>query len=332
MAELNGAQRGAAVQLNIPLHKIRVNSGSLRDHVQKDTEKYAQLLHSIKKTGLINAISVREIVDPANPDAGVFYGLVDGLHRYTACMDAGFDVIPATVTNIKDADLLDAQIIANLQKIDTTSKQYRESILTMLRSNPMSTEMEIADRLGVSITWLRNTLSLKKLTEKIQELISAGTLGLTNAYQLAKLPTQKQEDLLQQAISMAPNEFIPLSQGIIKELETAKREGRAAKTDEFIPSPRLQKTADFTNEIDCFSKGKFEDSKVYQLLGSETEPKAVALKVLKWSMHLDEKSLAEDKMAHEKRLSDAKVAKENREKERLEKKEKAAKDAMMQLS
>lgn len=94
----------------IPLRQIRENPVALRA-VNRTSDGYVELVDSIKRNGVYNGILVREVKDP---DSGeVLYGLIDGLHRFSAAQDAGLTEIPAQVRSMADAEVLEAQVIAN---------------------------------------------------------------------------------------------------------------------------------------------------------------------------------------------------------------------------
>jgi len=166
-------------------------------------------------------------------------------------------------------------------------------------------------------------LSLLDLTEELQKLVDSKVINLSNAYQLAKLPAEKQMELKDQAISMAPTEFIPLTQGIYAELQKAKREGRAPKTNEFVPTTRLQKLPDIKTQLAAVVEGKICDVKT--LVSTCSTPLDAAKAVLEWVMHIDPLSIEVDKKAHAERLKELEANKVKREAEReAEKKKKAA--------
>lgn len=96
---------------SIPLNNIKENPNALRT-VDRTTEEYLGLVDSIRKNGILNAVLVREMQNPV--DQSVFYGLIDGLHRFTAAKDAGLTEIPAQVKSMEDAAVLEAQILANI--------------------------------------------------------------------------------------------------------------------------------------------------------------------------------------------------------------------------
>jgi ParB/RepB/Spo0J family partition protein len=284
----------AATLGKIPLNKIRENAEALRTEVEKDTAEYKELVDSVAKRGILNPILVREIKDPATQET--LYGLIDGLHRFNAAMDAGLTEIPAQIGSLEEADILEAQIIGNIHRIETKPVQYSKALLNILGANPLLTMTELAGRLSRSPQWLTERLGLVKLVKEVQEMVDNGTLGLTNAYALAKLPEDKQKDLLQQAISKSPAEFVPMATTLQKEIAQAKREGRKAETDVFRPTARLQRLATIRDQADLAMQ-KPDQSPIIAAAkanGITTVEEAIAY-AFSWVLHLDPESVKADK-------------------------------------
>lgn len=293
----------------IPVALIRENAEALRQVVNKQTPEYIELVDSVRKRGILNPILVRELRDPVT--GGKFYGLIDGLHRYNAAMDSGFDMIPAQIGSLEEGDLLEAQILANVHRIETKAAQYSKALVKVLGANPTLTISELAGRLSQSPKWLQDRLGLVKLTPAIQKLVDDNTLGLTNAYALAKLPPEKQEELLQQAIAKSPAEFVSQADNVRRELAKAKREGRPAVA-QFEPVERQQKLGLIKSERVIANENPAESAVVKgaKANGVTTVEQAIAY-TLNWVLHLDPVSIAKDKAEY-----DAQKAADKAEKDR----------------
>lgn len=298
-----------ATQDKIPVALIRENAEALRVAVDKQNPDYLELVDSVRKRGIMNPILVREIKDPVS--GGKLYGLIDGLHRFNAAMDAGLDVIPAQIGSLEEGDLLEAQMLANVHRIETKAAQYSKALVKVLGSNPTLTIAELAGRLSKSPKWLQDRLGLVKLTDKIQKLVDDNKLVLTNAYALSKLPPEKQEELLQQAIAKSPAEFVGQADNIRREIAKAKREGRPAVA-QFEPTERQQKLGLIKSERLIANDNPAESSivKAAKANGVTTVEQAVAY-TLNWVLHLDPVSIQKDKAEY-----DAQKAADKAEKER----------------
>lgn len=267
----------------INLSSIRENPVALRG-VNRQHEGYAGLVDSIKEKGVLNPILVRELKGEGGE---VMYGLVDGLHRYTASLDAGKKDIPAQVMNMDDAQTMEAQLIGNVHKIETLPAQYTKQLQKILASNPLLTATQLANKLNKSVTWLNDRLSLTKLLEGIQRLVDEGKINLSNAYLLAKLPEEEQGNFVDRAVSMSPQEFTPTVLQRKNEIDKARRQGRDPKAAEFVPAPTLQRLATIKEQCD--------DPKVVNAIikkvGCKTPEEGAAV-ALKWVLHLDPDSVA----------------------------------------
>lgn len=297
----------------IPLSQIRTNPAALRG-VNKETEKYQGLVDSIKSHGVLNAILVREL---PSENGTPLYGLSDGLHRFTASQDAGKEVIPAQVTSLDNAEMLEAQIIANIHKIETTPVEYTKGLQRMIASNPTMTAPELCGRLSKSVTWLNDRLSLTKLKENIQTLVDEGQIKLTNAFALASLDQSLQEDFLERAMTLSPQEFVPTAQKAKKEFEAAKRAGRDPKANEFTSTAFLQKVSVIKSEIENPTVGP----RLISSMGV-TSPIAAFKLALDWVMNQDPESVEAQKKKFDERKKAAEdkkaAAKAEREKKAAE--------------
>lgn len=305
----------------IALGDIRPNPVALRQ-VDKDGVAYNEIVNTIPLVGILNPISVRWVTqtitdEEGNPildDAGVeisesFYKLVDGLHRYTAATEAGLEEIPCQILTgaMDETAELSAQVIANLMRVETKNSEFTRQIVRLLQKNPTWTESDIAEKLGASTSFIKARLSLQKITnEEIHTLIDNGTIPMSNAYALAKLPPAHHAEFVQQAIEQSAAEFSGLIKARVKEINAAKREGREA-SDEFKGAvPRGRKVTELTGILE---NGDVSD--IVRLVEGETKEEIV-LSVLKWAVHLDNDSVDVARAKHEEAVAQRMEAKRKR--------------------
>jgi len=305
----------------IALEMVRENPVALRT-VNRQSEEYAGLVASIQEKGFLGAITVRKKVDEESKEE--FFELIDGLHRFSAAKDAGLTEIKVDIVDLDDDKVLEAQIMANIHKVETRPIEYTQQLKRILSRNPLMTEAELAQKLGKSAQWVKERLNLTKITnEVIQNLINEGKIGLANAYALAKLPPEEMADFVDRAQTMAPDEFVPAVQTRVKEIREAKRKGKDAGPQEFQPVAFLQKLKDIKTELDA---GAAADSLI-AATGVNTAKDGFLLGI-KWVLHLDPKSVEDQKAKDEARKKERAEAKKKRDAEKAKKKaEKAAKKA-----
>lgn len=297
---------------------IRENAAALRT-VNRKSENYLGLIESMRINGFMGSIVVRVRKDE---DTGAeYYELCDGLHRFSAAKEAGLSVIGVDIKELDDDQILEAQIMGNFHKIETKPVEYSKALKRILTRNPLMTEPELASRLGVGSTFIRQRLSLNKITNKeILALIEESKIPLANAYLLAKLPEEELSNFVDAAITEPPDQFIPKIQERIKEINEAKRKGRKAEPVQFKPVAHMQKMKDIKDARD-------DGTLVAALIDGVDDPAEAAQIVLDWVLHLDKKSIvvAEAKWDEKQKAKDEAKAKKTAEKESAKKaKEEAA--------
>lgn len=307
---------GLGVQ-EIPVSAIRESKQALRG-AQRESEAYEELVGSIKTDGLMNPIVVC-----IRQDAGTgeeFYELVDGVQRYNAVLDCGFETVPANVINGEnEAALLRKQIVGNIHRIETKPVEYSKHLQKILALDPLLTVAVLASQLNKSTAWISQRLGLLNLDKKVAELVDDGKINLSNAYALAKLPVEEQTNFIDQAMTETPSEFVPKMNERKKELDKARREGRTAAPADYVPIPRYQKLADAKAEVE-------KPAIAVLLVGQEniTDPVQAFTLGLKWAMHLDPLSIAEGKRQWEAKQA---AINEKKEKAKADRMERRSKDA-----
>jgi len=305
----------ASTLKQIPLKQIRENPIALRK-VNRQTETYLGLVDSIRQQGILNPINVREI---ATTNGETIYGLIDGLHRFTAAGDAGLDSIPAQVLSLNDAEVLEAQVIANIHKVETKPVEYARQLIRILMQNPTMTSAELAKKLAKSPTWLADRLGLTKLDESIGTLVDEGKINLSNAYALSKLPKEEQSNFLERAMTESPQMFLPAVQNRTKEIRDAKRQGRTPPEEGFQPHPYIRRVGELKAELDHATLGPV----LIKKFGAKTAEEGFVL-ALKWALSLDPDSVELQKEKADQRKAEHDRQKELRKKERLENQAKEA--------
>lgn len=299
----------------VRLLDIRENKTALRE-CNRETPEYKELLSSVKKVGVIQTITVRECVD--SQTQAKYYGLVDGLQRFTAAKDAGLDSLDVKVITADDLEVLTTQLVLNIQRIETKPAEYSKQLSRMLVMNPTLTMTELSDMIGKSATFIYERLSLLKLDNKIAKLVDEGKINLPNAYALAKLPPEEQGAFTDRALTQTPQEFIPQTSARLKEIRDANRKGQDAAPAVFTPQPHQRKLTELKEEFTNPKVG----SALVAAAGITDAAGGFALGV-KWALHMDQDSIAQAKAKDEARKKDAEEAKARRADER-EQKAKAA--------
>jgi ParB family chromosome partitioning protein len=308
---------------HIPLESIQESKETLRKVDQK-CEAYLGLVESVRLKGVMSPIGVRELVDPETGET--IYGLIEGLHRFSAAKDIGLETIPAQVMACEDGDLLEAQIMANVHKVETRPVEYSKALMNMLKNNPMMSRADLAAKLAKTGGWISERLGLLKLTERAGTLVDDNKIGLSNAYALAKLPPEEQDDFIDRAMTMQPQQFAPAVNTRVKAIRDANRKGRSADPEVFVPIPMLRTRKELVTEMDNPSMG----STLCDQCKPTSAPDAFHLGVL-WALQLDPRSIEVQKARDEERREEKARKKANSTFERKQKEAKEAKEKAEKL-
>jgi ParB/RepB/Spo0J family partition protein len=303
----------------IPVSRIRKSEVALRG-VQRQSEKYQLLLDSVKKRGVLQSLLVREQVDPET--GTTFYGLIDGLQRYTAACDAGVEDVPANVVTMDDAEALEVQLITNLNRIETKPADVSKHLLRILSRNPFMTKQQLAERCSQSLTWVDQRLSIDNLKDEIKQLINEGKIHLTNAYALSKIDPEEQMAHVEAAMTESPKTFVPRMKQRAKEIRDAHKSGKDASPAGFTPVQHLQKVSDVKKELEGGLPTVSALLKEYGLPAEAIEGAKIALL---WVLHFDKVSQDEQRREYDRKEAERKAEKERIKVQReREKQQKAA--------
>lgn len=292
--------------------------------VNEESEQFLEMIDSVNSKGILNPINVRVI--PVGQENAGKYCIVDGLHRYTANKRVGNLEIPVQILDIGEAEALEAQVIANIQKVDTKPVEYAKQLKRILAVNPLMTIADLAGKVNKSSAWISERFGLLVLSKEIQELVDAGELKLSNAYSLSKLPEAEQKNYLDRALTLPPVEFAPLVDQRKKEIIKAQREGKDGKPEEFIAIPVARKLAEV--------KAELESPKVAgQIIASEgaTNVEQAFAAAIKWVLRMDSGSIADSKSKWEARQKAMVEARERAAGERAAKKAEKATEKVAKL-
>ena len=297
----------------VPISEIRENPVALRS-VNRDSEGFKGMVDSVRTNGILNPINVRRKTEGkgGKPD-GKQYEVIDGLHRYTAATEAGLTEIPAQVFEMADADALVAQIVGNFHKVQTKPVEYTRGLLRILSQNPFMTISELAAMLSVTPGFIDQRLNLTKLDPKIAELVDSGQINLSNAFPLAKLPIEEQNEWVERAMTQGAGEFGPAALARHKAIQAAKRAGREAAPAVFEPIAHLRQLKDIKDEYMVPSRAL---ALITRNNVDPTDAKAVFALAIAWTLCMDKDSKEAAIVADKERCDREEKAKLQRDEER----------------
>lgn len=309
---------------NVAISDIRPNPVALRA-VDRESEDFIQLRDSVAdpSIGLLNPINVRERSEEVDGETIVYYEIIDGLHRFTACSEAGFETIDVSVKDMDETEAHLAQIVGNAMRIETKPVQYTKHLQRIIGANPTWTITDLANKVHRSPSWLTQRFGLLKLEPTVQTFVDDAKISVSNAVVLAKLPHEEQLNFVDSAMTMGTAEFGPLVQQRVKEIREAEKAGKAAAPASFSPTAKPRKKSELEDEL--------TNRSVLGSLASSCDTKEeAAYAALQWVLQLDADSVATAEAQYNEKKERIEAEKARRKAERAKKKAEEAAQAAAQ--
>ena len=195
----------------IDLVNIEPNPSQARKKFSE--ESINELATSIKNYGILQPIIVE--------NKGKYYQIIAGERRWRAAKIAGLEKIPCLVRNESEQTAKEISLIENIQRENLNPIEkalgYKELI-----ENYNLKQAELADKLGISRTYVTNTLRILNLDSRVLELALEGKLTEGHCKTLVSIEDPEQQ--YQLALKIIE------SGGTVKDLErTLKNKKKAPK-------------------------------------------------------------------------------------------------------
>ena len=145
----------------------------------RDDEELAQ---SIRSKGVLQPIRVRPLKRGR-------YEIVFGHRRMRAARLAGLATVPATIADMTDLEVLEAQIVENENRADVSPLEKAAGYGALIEKHGVSLEA-VAARVGKSVSTVRGLLRLRSLPPKATKAVADGTLPASTAGLIARVPTE----------------------------------------------------------------------------------------------------------------------------------------------
>jgi ParB/RepB/Spo0J family partition protein len=198
--------------VQVPVAQLLVPQYQMRE-VDPKGERFLGLKASIEQNGLLSPVTVMPI-NEKDPEfaKGFRFALCIGFHRTEALKQLGFQFIPALVDKpLSVGDMLFKQMVENYNRIEPTPSDCAKQLLRILREPQFigMTRPQILAKIGMtrSPSWVNNYLRLNSLNENLKPAVDAGLISLTNARELASLPSNEQEAWKDAAAEMPIGDF-----------------------------------------------------------------------------------------------------------------------------
>lgn len=157
--------------------------------------RLAELTASIASSGVHQPILVRplpasRLEDTSKTSPRPEYELVAGERRYRASLSAKRDTIPAMVRELTDDQVLEIQIVENLQREDIAALEEAEGYERLMQHSSITAE-QVGDKIGKSRSYIYARLKLLELSQTARQALRDGTIDVSKALLLARIPDEK---------------------------------------------------------------------------------------------------------------------------------------------
>lgn len=170
--------QGSSFISEVEIDKIKPNPDQPRTNF--DDETMEELATSIKKIGVIQPITLRELEDGT-------YQIIAGERRYRASMMLNLKTIPAYVKTVDDDDVMEMALIENIQREDLNAIEIALTYQKLIDSQSLTQE-QLSERVGKKRATIANYMRLLKLPAELQIGIKDRKIDMGHARALVAIP------------------------------------------------------------------------------------------------------------------------------------------------
>ncbi len=192
--------------------------------IRFDEEALEELAQSIRESGLIQPVTVRELDD--------YYEIIAGERRFRACIKAGYEKIPCYILTPTEEQAAQMALVENVQREDLSAIEEARSYVQIMRQAGLTQE-KLAEKIGKSQSAVANKIRLLNLPEEIQEGVVEGKITERHARALLSAPDEKQKEVYTKILDAGMN--VRETENYIERLGVEKKKPK-----------RRQKTKGFT--------------------------------------------------------------------------------------
>jgi ParB family chromosome partitioning protein len=158
-----------------------------------DEEMLMELADSIKEHGVVQPVVVR----PAEEDGR--YILVLGERRLRASKMAGKETIPALVRRLSPQQAAEMTVLENVVREDLNCLEQAEAFRVLSREFHL-TQVQIAERIGVSRETVSNYMRLLRLPEKVMNYMLEDRLSFSDAREILRLEKEEHIEMVAEEV------------------------------------------------------------------------------------------------------------------------------------
>lgn len=146
-------------------------------------EALQDLAESIKENGVFQPIIVKKSIKG--------YDIIAGERRFRACKLAGLDKIPAIIRNFTEEQMIEIALLENLQRENLSAIEEALAYKNMIEKLNL-TQDQLAKKVSKSRSHITNMLGLLRLPTEVQQMIINNQITMGHARVLSKLEDKNQ--------------------------------------------------------------------------------------------------------------------------------------------
>lgn len=177
----------------IEMKMVRPSQFAVRDKFQKMGTEMEALSASIREHGLLQPILIRPL------EHG--FEIVAGHRRFQACRSLRWRFISCKIREMSDKQAYEIQLTENIQRRSMDPVEEAEAFRRYVMEFGWGGVSELAKKIGKSEEYVSHRLQLLKLPEAAREQMAVNRLNVSQAIELAGLPSARQTEVLGQVMA-----------------------------------------------------------------------------------------------------------------------------------
>jgi len=170
-----------------------INEIKVKDNIRKDVGDLTELMDSIREKGILSPILINSKGE-----------IIFGHRRFEAAKKLGLLKIPVEIRDLKDDEIVEAQLVENIQRKDLNIVEEAQALQDYLTKSKKNIEF-LSKRLGKSKIYVEKRLKINGLPKEIKEKLIEGKLVFGHALLLARLPEVEATKYMKDIISQDKN-------------------------------------------------------------------------------------------------------------------------------
>lgn len=165
-------------------------------------EKHKRLMESVRMHGVIQPLIVRMVEGaPARgpmPSGNRRYQIIAGERRWRAAREAQKKAVLCVLRDLTDAQALEVALVENMDRHDLDVFEEAEGYHGLIELG--WSVAEVAERFSRGLKYIYSRLALRELGEKERDAVRDGSLPISAAVELSKVPVDARERALDEVL------------------------------------------------------------------------------------------------------------------------------------